>query len=165
MKLHLFPPQDLRQFLALCDGTWLTLRSRFDLNSKDLGENGDEWHSSEKGELLVSYLEPRQLDHPGGLAVTSAGAATLKLQFSPEGEILQDIDSNSTKLGEWQFWADGSLELVASAEGNEVRERIWFTKANLRLRSCIVHAADGQPGLASFHTDIRRVSRPAQTSA
>jgi hypothetical protein len=41
-----------------------------------------------------------------------------------------------------------------------VSERIWFAKPNLRLRSSLAHRADGEPGLASFSTEIRRVSRP-----
>jgi hypothetical protein len=42
-----------------------------------------------------------------------------------------------------------------------VRERIWFTKPNLRLRSSVENHADGRPGRASFSSEIRRVSRPA----
>jgi hypothetical protein len=42
-----------------------------------------------------------------------------------------------------------------------VQERIWFTKANLRLRSSVEHHPDGSPGRASFSSEIRRLSRPA----
>jgi hypothetical protein len=45
-----------------------------------------------------------------------------------------------------------------------VRERIWFTKPNLRLRSTVEHRADGTPGRASFSSEIRRISRPADPS-
>ena len=55
---------------------------------------------------------------------------------------------------------DGSLELVITGDGREVRERIWFTKPNLRLRSTVETGVDGSPGRASFSSEIRRVSRP-----
>ena len=56
---------------------------------------------------------------------------------------------------------DGSLELTLSSGDAEVRERFWFTKPNLRLRSTVESRADGTPGRASFSSEIRRVSRPA----
>jgi hypothetical protein len=65
-----------------------------------------------------------------------------------------------TASGTWQFWPDGTLELGCPAEDGKVSERIWFAKPNLRLRSSLAHRADGEPGRASFSTEIRRVSRP-----
>ncbi|MEY3769109.1 MAG: hypothetical protein RLZZ11_2179, partial [Cyanobacteriota bacterium] len=59
------------------------------------------------------------------------------------------------------LWPDGSLELVSQQNGAELRERIWFNKPNLRLRSTIEQPADGRPGRASFSSEIRRVSKPA----
>ena len=85
---------------------------------------------------------PRQRLFAGGARVRSQGAG-------------------SSTEGSWQFWPDGSLELVLSKGDAEVRERIWFTKPNLRLRSTVEHRADGSPGRASFNSEIRRVSKPA----
>jgi hypothetical protein len=42
-----------------------------------------------------------------------------------------------------------------------VKERIWFTKPNLRLRSSVEQRGDGSPGRASFSSEIRRLSRPS----
>jgi hypothetical protein len=42
-----------------------------------------------------------------------------------------------------------------------VKERIWFIKPNLRLRSCVQRRLDGQPLRASFSSEIRRLNRPA----
>jgi hypothetical protein len=67
---------------------------------------------------------------------------------------------NGEQQGSWQLWPDGSLELVITGDGREVRERIWFTKPNLRLRSTVETSAAGSPGRASFSSEIRRVSRP-----
>ena len=51
--------------------------------------------------------------------------------------------------------------LLAHEREAELRERIWFNKPNLRLRSTIEQPADGLPGRASFSSEIRRVSKPA----
>ena len=168
-----FPPTDLASFLAFCAGEWLALRSSFALGeaAADAGRTageaagpeaqGDEWHSSERGELKVSYLAPQEAGGPGGLAVTGPGSTTptQTLMFSAAGNF-----ESGERQGQWQLWPDGSLELVLAEEGSTIRERIWFTKPNLRLRSSIEHRADGSPGRASFSSEIRRVGRPATES-
>ena len=50
---------------------------------------------------------------------------------------------------------------MCSSDLDELRERIWFNKPNLRLRSTVEQRADGSLGRASFSSEIRRVSRPA----
>ena len=53
-----FPPDSIEAFLRVCAGEWMSLRSRFELDTPDDAGEGDEWHSSERGELVVAYLEP-----------------------------------------------------------------------------------------------------------
>jgi hypothetical protein len=151
-----FPPATIEAFLRFCAGEWMGLRSRFALDAGLEGENGDEWHSSERGELLVAYLDPEAPGEPGGLRVGPKDAVPQQLHFSGDGSF-----SASDQQGRWQLWPDGSLELVIATGGREVRERIWFTKPNLRLRSTVESGTDGSPGRASFSSEIRRVSRPA----
>ena len=79
-----------------------------------------------------------------------------QLHFSADGDF-----RSGDQQGSWQLWPDGSLELTIRSNDTEVRERIWFTKPNLRLRSTVESSADGSPGRASFSSEIRRVSRPA----
>jgi hypothetical protein len=153
-----FPPQEIGAFLRFCAGEWLALRSRFALGEGSEGENGDEWHSSDRGELLVSYLEPGSAGSPGGLRLGAKGQPQRQLLFAGDGS----FEVNGAR-GRWQLWPDGSLELSLSGEGGEVRERIWFTKPNLRLRSTVESRSDGSPGRASFSSEIRRVSQPAPT--
>ena len=50
---------------------------------------------------------------------------------------------------------------LAGPNGMVVQERIWFTRANLRLRSTTAVDGQGLPLQGSFCTDIRRVSKPA----
>ena len=160
-----FPPEEIGAFLRHCAGEWMSLRSQFTLGAVSTGEDldaedSDVWHSSERGELLVAFLEPQTPDSPGGLRVGPKDGDTQELQFSGDGTF-----RNGSQQGSWQLWPDGSLELVITAEGREVRERIWFTKPNLRLRSTVVTRTDGLPDRASFSSEIRRVSRPAELAS
>ena len=155
-----FPPQEIGAFLRFCAGEWMALRSRFALGEGSEGENGDEWHSSDRGELLVTYLEPASAGSPGGLRLCPQGQPERQLLFAGNGS----FEVNGAR-GCWQLWPDGSLELSLRGEGGEVRERIWFTKPNLRLRSTVESRSDGSPGRASFSSEIRRVSRPAPAAS
>ena len=155
-----FPPLEIGAFLRFCAGEWLGLRSRFALGEGSEGENGDEWHSSERGELVVTYLEPSSPDSPGGLSLGAKGQPQRRLRFAGNGSFEGD-----GVQGHWELWPDGSLELVIQEEQRQLRERIWFTKPNLRLRSTVESRRDGRPGRASFSSEIRRVSRPAEDPA
>ncbi|MCT0229518.1 phycobiliprotein lyase [Synechococcus sp. CS-1324] len=154
-----FPPGSLPAFLALCAGQWMALRSQFSPERLP-GEDADDdaWHSSERGELVVSALVATSSGSLGGLAVTSPQGDTSRIDFQADGSLL--AWEGAAPLGRWQLWPDGSLELVTEAGGLERRERIWFTKPNLRLRSSVVHSSDGAAAQASFCSEIRRVSPP-----
>ena len=160
-----FPPTNIEAFLRFCAGDWMSLRSQLQLGmARDTADDNAEgasdeaWHSSERGELVMQYIEA---DGPGGLEVApkrdGALQAATRLLFDADGR----FSSGNSLEGRWTLWPDGSLELVLDADGAEVREKIWFTKPNLRLRSTIENQADGSPGRASFSSEIRRVSRPA----
>jgi hypothetical protein len=120
------------------------------------------WHSSERGELVVSFLEPEGSASVGGLRVAAGGKGSAQLHFDDQGGFTASGGGGEGQSqGSWQLWPDGSLELRLSAGERLVRERIWFTKANLRLRSTVEQGADGSPARASFCSEIRRVGRPA----
>ena len=152
-----FPPKEIGAFLRLCAGEWMSLRSRFELGEATEGANGDEWHSSERGELVVTFLEPHTDHDPGGLSFGAKDSPARELLFMANGR----FTSAPGQEGHWQLWPDGSLELTIRHDGRDVRERLWFTKPNLRLRSTVEHQANGLPGQASFSSEIRRVKRPA----
>lgn len=161
-----FPPETIAAFLAFCAGDWLSLRSCFSLDeaadaAREAEADEVSWHSSERGELVVTYLTPEQSSEPGGLEITPPGGGRHRLLFRPDGGFQGQAPDGTASTGRWQLWPDGSLELSSERTGTSVRERIWFTKANLRLRSSVEHHPDGRPGRASFSSEIRRVSRPA----
>ena len=150
-----FPPEDPKAFLALCAGEWMSLRSSFELSEGD-----DDWHASEKGELKVS-CDQGEDQSIGRLQVVPPSGHASTLEFSTDGRL--EIHGGAEELtGLWRFWPDGSMELtLPQADGAVVQERIWFTRANLRLRSTTAVDAEGHPLQGSFCTDIRRVSKPA----
>lgn len=154
-----FPPQDIVSFLTHCSGEWLVVRSLFALH-ETADRDDDAWHSSERGELRVAYVEPESPGEPGGLEVTPPLGAPQRLIFRSEGRF-----HSQGREGAWRLWPDGSLELTLADGSSEVRERIWFTKPNLRLRSSVEHLADGRPGRASFSSEIRRLNRPSAATS
>ena len=157
---HPFPPATLPAFLQCCAGEWMSLRSRFDLEAEGAD---DEWHASERGELVVEALPAADATGLGGLAaMPKEGGQRQELHFLADGQFRREpgADGGATS-GHWTLWPDGSLDLVIDQGDRELRERIWFTKPNLRLRSTVEQFNNGSPGRASFSSEIRRVSRPA----
>jgi hypothetical protein len=82
-----------------------------------------------------------------------------------EQSVIVDFVSTAKGNGITNIWAclPKTHQLVVTNQVGQIRkvkERIWFAKPNLRLRSSLAHRADGEPGRASFSTEIRRVSRP-----
>ena len=173
-----FPPTDLAAFLRCCAGDWLSLRSRFNLGSEATPSTGAEpseaghaaeddnsWHASERGELQVTLLVAPGEGH-GGLAVEVKGQPGLQQSyFHADGSFGSEPDAGKGVTGSWSLGPDGSLDLVITAGERQLKERIWFTKPNLRLRSTVEQLASGSPGRASFSSEIRRVPRPPAPEA
>ena len=170
-----FPPTDIDAFLSCCAGDWLSLRSRFNLDPGAAASKGAEaseaamesaddnsWHASERAELKVTLLVAPGEGH-GGLAVEVKGQPGLQQSyFHADGSFGSEPDAGKGVTGSWSLGPDGSLDLVITAGERQLKERIWFTKPNLRLRSTVEQLASGSPGRASFSSEIRRVPRPAE---
>ena len=160
-----FPPHDLPGFLRLCAGDWLALRSSLTLDAAtaDALPEGEEetWHRSERGELQILFLDPQAGGEAGGLEIRPPQGPSRRLHFRADGAYSSEEASGAPGPGgHWQLWPDGSLELCQRDGEREIRERLWFTQPNLRLRTNVESRADGSPGRASFSSEIRRVSRP-----
>ena len=190
-----FPPTDLAAFLQFCAGDWLSLRSRFSLGAEasqseapapgliSPGAEGpvvesddNSWHASERAELSVTLTAPTSANGHGGEAQSSEGFGGLAIQvkgqagqqqayFHADGRFGSHPDPGEGVSGTWTLWPDGSLDLVIEQGDRRLRERIWFTKPNLRLRSTVEQLAGGSPGKASFSSEIRRVPRPPAPSS
>ncbi|MFN9644491.1 MAG: phycobiliprotein lyase [Cyanobacteriota bacterium] len=157
-----FPPEDILDFLELSAGEWLALRSLLDpdgpepaAETMELGATSQNWQQADRGELTVSVLEAQGADDWGGLEVSPPAGASVRLRFRRDGTV-----GLGDQRGHWRLAADGSLELEVEREGGVVKERIWFSKPNLRLRCTLEQSSAGRPGRASFSSEIRRVRRP-----
>jgi hypothetical protein len=169
--LNAFPPNDLHCFLKLNVGDWLALRSLMDAATEACSqeslppaavvaaEMSPSWHHADRGELRITWLEPTQEQDCGGLTITAPDGSSQKLFFRWDGTILMNEIS-----GHWTLRGDGCLDLEIREEERIIKERIWFSKPNLRLRSTLEQFSDGTPGRASFSSEIRRVSPPQRAS-
>lgn len=158
--LTAYPPETIGSFLELSEGQWLTLRSLMDSDDfsvTDATASLESWHESERGELNLTFLGATTTEGVGELEIALPDQSTLRLTFLEDGT----VSINGTK-GSWHLGDDGSLELEVRNETTIVKERIWFSKPNLRLRCTLEQFLDGRPGRASFSSEIRRVSRPAE---
>lgn len=169
--LNAFPPEDIRGFLQLSAGEWLALRSLLGPDApepaeptpdqaRQTREDAQSWHQSDRGEVTVAFLEPQEETDCGGLEVALPGGSRLTLSFRSDGTVVM-----REHCGRWQLAPDGSLELEMVEAGRRVKERIWFSKPNLRLRCTLEQSLDGRPGRASFSSEIRRVSRSPEAAA
>lgn len=168
--LNAFPPEDIRGFLQLCAGEWLSLRSVLETETPEgtgsphgtgeLLDAAQGWHHADRGELTVAFLEAEEPGECGGLDVGLPTGSSVRLVFRGDGSVVLAGDS-----GRWLLASDGTLELSLEKDGGVVKERIWFSKPNLRLRCTLEQARDGSPGRASFSSEIRRVRAPAKTTA
>ena len=151
-----FPPSSLQEFLQLCDGRWMSLRSTFAL------DGSDDWHNSTRGEVTMQHQSCAAGSEQ--LVVGDGQGKTLSsLSFAADGGLQrQGEGSQAGADGRWELREGGCLELsIPSGDGAVVLERIWFTKANLRLRSTTLVDRDGTPQQANFCSEIRRVSAPS----
>lgn len=161
--MNAFPPEDIQGFLQLCAGEWLTLQSLIEpegqaahTSAPESTENVEqEWHASRKGELTVVFIPASQGEDCGELKITLPDqVSTLTLRFLWDGTLWIN---NSPGL--WFLGTDRSLALEVRETTRIVKERIWFSKPNLRLRCTLEEFINGQPGRVSFSSEIRRLNR------
>lgn len=167
--MNAFPPEDIRGFLQLCAGEWLSLRSVLETETPEgtgtrhgndeLLDASQDWHHADRGELTVAFLEAEEPGECGGLDVGLPAGTNVRLVFRGDGSVVLAGES-----GRWLLASDGTLELRVEKDGRLLKERIWFSKPNLRLRCTLEQASDGSPGRASFSSEIRRVRPPAETT-
>nr|AUG32280.1 hypothetical protein PLO_281 [Paulinella longichromatophora] len=145
-----FPPSSIEDFLSLCIGEWITLRSFFELSS-----DANNWHSSDRCILSINLSSVE--DKLKEVIIDNTNSSATTRYFLLDGCFM----SENSITGQWKLWADGSLELSYQKvlTNEEERERIWFTKPNLRLRSKITLNDDGTLLRAEFYSEIRRVNK------
>ena len=190
----LYPPRTAADVLKLCAGDWLSLRTLISVSDREEGWHASErktfrltWTApGDSNNPAAAAPEPTadRSNHPaaapgppptgdqqplGTLTLTAADLPPFRLSFVCPGEDLSpgcggSFRGSDGRTGRWRFNVEGVLELGWAAALHQVSERIWFTKANLRLRSRTVHGPGGADGSmvesCAFYSDIRRMPRP-----
>ena len=147
-----FPPKDLAGFLDLCAGSWMSLRSHFELGNSDAG-----WHRSQHDYIDVKRIAESAERCLGGIALKPPKGLEQELYLLADGHF--NLRGARQANGVWNF-RSGNLELsICRDDGGLLTEWISFTKPNLRLRSTMATTAAGLPERASFASEIRRISR------
>ncbi|GCE65211.1 phycobiliprotein lyase [cyanobiont of Ornithocercus magnificus] len=147
-----FPPKDLAGFLDLCAGSWMSLRSHFELGNGDTG-----WHRSQHDYIDVKRIAESAERCLGGMTLKPPKGLEQELYLLADGHF--NLKGAQQASGVWNF-RSGNLELsICRNDGGLLTEWIYFAKPNLRLRSTMATAASGLPERASFASEIRRISR------
>ena len=145
-----FPPTSAAEVLALCDGAWMSLRSQLQPADSDEG-----WHTSEKGELKLSWTASENADELGSLEATPPSGQSTVLTFWADGR----LEGSSGQQGRWELQVGSRLVLIHSEGEQRIEESISFTKPNLRLRNLLIWKGEQLQG-SQFCSEIRRVSKP-----
>lgn len=147
----------MEELLERCAGRWLSLRTLVTVSQEEEGWDRSEstqlefsWHPAEPGpELGVLRLHGTRLPD---FQLHVMGAARDR-----EG----DFESSDGRCGRWRFDGDHVLQLTWCSGDQQFAERIWFSKANLRLRSRTVSCRDNPAAVqaCAFYSEIRRLQR------
>ena len=135
-----FPPTSIAAFLRFSAGEWLSLRSRFALGMGALAaeppaadpnqmgdgpQDGEAWHSSERGELSIAYLSPDQDGEPGGLGVSSKNTPGQRTRviFSSDGSSAErgGCDGMGSALAGGMMNGTGATAWLGSPNGTMTR--------------------------------------------
>ena len=170
---------DIQTFLDQCAGKWFSQRTSYSF-SKELADNNKTElqieRLSQSHPTVLSLCQAGNFDPNltlGGTQVTwdspaawdqssQQGSTTLILlpdQSKPHsGQLLQAVaqNPNSLLLGRYLLGQDEALTLILEKGATHWEERIWFASPNLRLRSSLIVADDGNRTTA-FYSEIRRV--------
>ena len=103
-----FPPTSAAEVLALCDGAWMSLRSQLQPADTDEG-----WHTSEKGELKLSWTASENTDELGRMEATPPSGQSTVLTFLADGRLEGSSGQQGAQLGGDALGADHD----ASASG------------------------------------------------
>ncbi|KKZ10998.1 MAG: hypothetical protein TQ37_07890 [Candidatus Synechococcus spongiarum 15L] len=152
------PPATVGELLERCAGRWLSLRTLVTVSHAEEGWDRSEstqlefsWQPAEDGPEL-GVLRLHETRQQTGFQLRVAGAARDR-----EGR----FEGSDGRRGLWRFDPDHVLHLTWSGGDQQFDERIWFSKANLRLRSRTVSCKNDPSAVqaCAFYSEIRRLQR------
>lgn len=151
------PPATAQEFLERCAGRWLSLRTLVTVSHEEEG-----WEQSESAQLEFDWQPAVDNSELGVLSLH--GTLQPDFQLRVAGAV-QDregcFEGSDGRRGRWRFDADHVLQLTWHSGDQQFSERIWFSKANLRLRSRTVSCRNDPSAVqaCAFYSEIRRLQR------
>jgi len=151
------PPATVLELLELCAGRWLSLRTLVSLSRDEEG-----WDQSQSAQLEFTWQPAKEGPELGVLQLHRTQQPDFQLRMVGIAQDQEgDFQASDGCHGRWRFSGDHVLELTWCSGAQQFCERIWFSKANLRLRSRVITSL-GNPAVVEgcgFYSEIRRVQR------
>ncbi len=151
------PPTTVEDLLERCGGRWLSLRTLVTISN---GEEG--WDQSESAQLEFSWQPTEEGPELGVLRLHGDRQVDFQLHMAGGAQDREGhFEGNDGRRGRWRFGRDHVLQLTWRSGALQFEERIWFSKANLRLRSRTISCSSDPSAVqaCAFYSEIRRLQR------
>ncbi|SAY40051.1 hypothetical protein FLM9_750 [Candidatus Synechococcus spongiarum] len=146
----------MEELLERCAGRWLSLRTLVTISHAEEG-----WDQSESSQLEFSWQPGQGGPELGVLRLHGTRQPDFQLHMM---DAVQDREGrfagSDGRRGLWRFNdVDHVLQLTWCSGDQHFYERIWFSKANLRLRSRTISCRNDPSAVqaCAFYSEIRRL--------
>ena len=149
------PPATVEELLELCAGRWLSLRTLLTISRSEEG-----WDQSESAQLAFSWQPAAAGPELGVLRLQATGQPDFQLHvMGAAGDREGRFQGSDGRRGRWRFDGDLVFHLDWRSGEQQFEERIWFGKANLRLRSRTISCKNEPAAVqaCAFYSEIRRL--------
>ena len=149
------PPATVADLLARCGGRWLSLRTLLTLSQREEG-----WDQSESAQLEFSWHPAETGPQLGVLQLHRSRQPGFQLHVAGAAQDRQGhFQGSDGRRGRWRFDGDHVLQLTWCSGELQFDERIWFSKANLRLRSRTISSRNNPAAVqaCAFYSEVRRL--------
>lgn len=149
------PPATVEELLERCAGRWLSLRTLVTVSREEEG-----WDRSESAQLAFSWQPAEPGPDLGVLRLHGPRQPDFQLHMMGAAQDREgDFADSDGRRGRWRFDRDHVLRLAWCSGDRQFEERVWFSKANLRLRSRTVSCKSDPSAVqaCAFYSEIRRL--------
>ena len=147
----------MEDLLECCAGRWLSLRTLVTISHEEAG-----WDRSESTQLELSWQPAEEETKLGVLQLHGTRQSGFQLHMSGAARDREGrFEGSDGRRGCWRFDPDHVLRLTWSSGDQQFDERIWFGKANLRLRNRTISCRNDPSAVqaCAFYSEIRRLQR------
>ena len=150
------PPATVQELLERCAGRWLSLRTLVTISHEEEG-----WDRSESAQLEFSWQPTEEGPELGVLGLHGGNRQPgFRLHMVGGAQDREGrFEGSDGRRGLWRFDRDHVLQLTWCSGDQQFDERIWFSKANLRLRSRTISCSSDPSAVqaCAFYSEIRRL--------